>query len=404
MTTDDKPFLTLRFDGGRFAAHSMPVEVLAEFAAFEKVFAALARETYFAENSDRKRLPRGFRDMAKLSLVSTAHNCFTGVLAWASSGRKQVEGDSAGLEQLSFFSDGELGFVGPEQMLDAAGTKMMAIFDALNDTGELPFGVADATLRALAAVGKNLHDDESITAMRDPAKAGVVINRGTRERLARLRNQPIEINLSVEGEVDAIDEKKRTFVVLAGDGKRYEAKYDALMRTQVTDALRARITTRVVVSGTVSVANDGGTFTGVEDFEVYEVDGADAVVSLNVRLDSLMTVEPGWLDGEGSAPAPEAIEAARQVLGRVMVNHGIPRPGVFPNPEGGIQAEWMYKGWVIEARFDSLDILIDVVATAVKSGIEDERLIDRVQQGDTDVRSLAEFILGLEPQEPSNVQ
>lgn len=51
------------------------------------------------------------------------------------------------------------------------------------------------------------------------------------------------------------------------------------------------------------------------------------------RLDKLSRLEPGWLDGEGRTPTPQAVAKARSVaLGR-------PRAGIFPRPDGGLSIE-----------------------------------------------------------------
>ena len=47
----------------------------------------------------------------------------------------------------------------------------------------------------------------------------------------------------------------------------------------------------------------------------------------------------GWLDGEGRAVSKEALQTAEAFLFMVL-DAGVPRPGVYPTPDGGIQMEW----------------------------------------------------------------
>ena len=53
-------FLKPRLVGERFNAHSIPVEVLKDWAAFEGLIVEAARWLYLQENPRRTRTPRGF--------------------------------------------------------------------------------------------------------------------------------------------------------------------------------------------------------------------------------------------------------------------------------------------------------------------------------------------------------
>lgn len=65
------------------------------------------------------------------------------------------------------------------------------------------------------------------------------------------------------------------------------------------------------------------------------------------RLERLNTLGPGWLDGSGLAPTLEAIRATESFLYRVL-DLSLPRPGVFPRPDGGVQLEWDIDGNDVE--------------------------------------------------------
>jgi hypothetical protein len=75
------------------------------------------------------------------------------------------------------------------------------------------------------------------------------------------------------------------------------------------------------------------------------------VVRIGARLDALKEVKDGWLDG-ACAPRPVALEAASTVLESIARSHRrVPRPQIYPTPEGLIQAEWMVGAWAAEATF-----------------------------------------------------
>ena len=57
MKTD---FIQPRFDGARFAEHTLPVDVARDLAAYETLIVELAKHIYLREHTERERVPRGF--------------------------------------------------------------------------------------------------------------------------------------------------------------------------------------------------------------------------------------------------------------------------------------------------------------------------------------------------------
>jgi len=66
---------------------------------------------------------------------------------------------------------------------------------------------------------------------------------------------------------------------------------------------------------------------------------SDEHMPLARRFHELGMLEDGWLDGEGRAPRGDVLERAQRVLGE-LASLGLPRPGIFATPEGGVQMEW----------------------------------------------------------------
>lgn len=53
-------FLQPRFDGARFAEHTLPVEVARDLAAYETLVVELAKHLYLHDHPERQRVIRGF--------------------------------------------------------------------------------------------------------------------------------------------------------------------------------------------------------------------------------------------------------------------------------------------------------------------------------------------------------
>lgn len=76
-----------------------------------------------------------------------------------------------------------------------------------------------------------------------------------------------------------------------------------------------------------------------------------ALSRLNARLDALLDLDDGWLDGEGEAPTGLAIKSARRVL-TAAIESGADRPRIYPTPDGNVSAEWVIGDWGADAEFD----------------------------------------------------
>src|SRR5258708_38699880 len=64
-----EPFLEPRLIGKRFENHTMPVEFLQEWAAYEELVVELARRLFLEKNPKRRRVPRGFFEEFHLHLA-----------------------------------------------------------------------------------------------------------------------------------------------------------------------------------------------------------------------------------------------------------------------------------------------------------------------------------------------
>jgi hypothetical protein len=69
----------------------------------------------------------------------------------------------------------------------------------------------------------------------------------------------------------------------------------------------------------------------------------DDLAILDARLTQIEDLQPGWLDGEGQAPTPAVIRHAYATLADLL-RRNVPRPRLYPTPDGGVQAEWTEFG------------------------------------------------------------
>ena len=68
-------------------------------------------------------------------------------------------------------------------------------------------------------------------------------------------------------------------------------------------------------------------------------------------LKSLATLQDGWLDGQGRAPAKDKLQWLADAFG-ANFDTALPLPYLYPTVEGGIQAEWDIRDWSVTLEID----------------------------------------------------
>lgn len=370
-----EPFVKLTFDGRRFADHSIPVELLAEFAAFQQLIFKVARELFLKRFPDRKRLPNGFPEAAQLRLASTEENCFTGHL---------IRARPAVLPEPLDFT-----------WFDRARDVSIAALGSVASGHTLPEDFPREALALLASLGKRLDDDESLT-IRHGSAAGK-IDLASRGRLAAMTKRPLERLETVEGEVEEVYDGTSKFVLRTLSGERVEVSFDLVDRDEVVLALQFRPIALVSVHGQMIAGTPKKM--KPDELELIEHARSDDVLKAWNRLETFKNIEHGWLEGEGQAPSPKALSVARGVLARLMVGDvDLPRPRIYPTPEGDVQAEWVLGRWAADVTFKADDGLIEAAATHADTGAERFMTFTRTDVSPDDARSLSAWLEALVPE------
>ncbi len=78
---------------------------------------------------------------------------------------------------------------------------------------------------------------------------------------------------------------------------------------------------------------------------------------IETQIASLKGLSPGWLDGEGTAYDPAALDWLARLLKGILDGFRLPTPYLYPTPEGLARLEWSTSRWEVivnvdlEARF-----------------------------------------------------
>jgi len=360
-----EPFLRVTFGGGRFAAHVMPVDALAELVTLQQVVLELARAEFKRRNPDRVRVPRGFAQAARLDLAATEPNCFTASLT------REAPPVLPGMDPAIV------------DVVVASRDAVVSVLEGVaagREPGELP---AKAR-RLLARMGDRLGADEWIEIRMKPDTTAARVDASTRAKLSTLLHAPLEQVTDLDGEVEQFSDESEVIVLRLRDRRTVSLRFDRAQRAEVLDALTRRPAVRVQARARVQWGPSPRVLE-VESFEVVDHERWPDIERLWQRIEQLAGVPEGWLNGAGEAPSDAVLAQAREVLARLLVDHAeVPRPKVFPTPDGGLQAEWVFGRVAADVRFAPRDGAIEAEAADADSDATWARAfsVDEVRRDD----------------------
>jgi hypothetical protein len=386
IVDDSGRFLELRFDGGRFADHTAPVEILAELPVFQKLIVRVARQLFLKAHSDRTRVPKGFIEAAQLHLTASEANCFTAVLAQPEEASWQWTEEA----DVTVFRT-------------ARDLTVEALKNASAIDGTIPADFPYDAVDLLASIGGRLRGDEALFVRGATGSAAVRVDQTTRARLAQFAKQPLVIEATLDGEVVNFNDVNNTFHLRERAGERTELPFTSDQRDAIVEALSQRPIARVRVQGQLVISNSQRRVNPGYELETFDHERAPEVQRVWSRLESLKKVEDGWIRGEGRAPRPLALARAKEVLARLLVESPmIARPRVFPTAEGGVQAEWVFPEWAVDVCFAE-DGNIIAEATNADANDEQSRHFAVHEVTADDASSLAHWLSQLGPAETARV-
>ena len=191
---------TLRFDGERFAGHTLDVECTQELVAYRRIILACAKALWWRKHVDRERLPARFEDSFRLQF-------------------DRLEAGSALVplvrvlptDQVALDWDNRDEFDEAAQLVDAA-------ICAANDDALLPEAFPSNVVLLFREFGRTLRDDEVLFTRARHGTAEAPYTAKARKRLAEWVAATYEDVVEVTGEVQMASVKGQ-FSLLTGSGQ-----------------------------------------------------------------------------------------------------------------------------------------------------------------------------------------
>lgn len=355
MASQDNIFARLRLMGGRFDGDGMPVETLGELAQYRELVIGVAREMFLNEHPERKRVPRGFTDRLQLRLRTVEEGSAVPVLERPT----------------------------PDGTLLAADDDFTRARDAIEDAVKAaeadeppPNGFPSEALVLFNRFGQTLRPDEAIELRRGEASAGARYTAETRKKLVLRQKRTYQEELQGIGWITEVDGNGMSCHIRLrlGPTTPVPAPLDEVIFGPVKDVLEPNGEGPPVwVSGVGVFDSEKGLIRFDSIHDVSVLDEPEDLASLDKRLDEIASLSPGWLDGEGARPDSDVLARASRLLADLLTFE-VPRPRVFPTPEGGVQAEWTIGDHEISITFEPSGEL-HAVSVNVASGQAEEPVL-----------------------------
>jgi hypothetical protein len=315
MRQDDESFADVKFTGGRYEQHGLPVSSMPELERYERIIVEVAKELWRTSHSDRQRLPTRFGDQLALRLRAVRDGSVVPVLQRARGG---------------FDLDDVF-----DQARDRVDAEFAKIVTGAWDDVDLP----PRAMQALKRFGATLQDGEAFV-FRASDPSPIRYDQSTRRRyLSRESGATVEQVGDLFGVVRALDAEDQTFRFTlpgrsAGIPGSFASReiFDDLHRAlgnRETAYYRLACTYRVTAEADVVEISD---VSEVEVFLSSEDQGGS-------RLLVLAQMPAGWNGANAPVIDLATLEVARDLIAGIS-DRGLTAPQVYPTESGGVQLEW----------------------------------------------------------------
>jgi hypothetical protein len=334
------PFLKPRFTGPRFEAHTLPVEVAKDLAAYEDLIVELAKHLYLKAHLGRRRVPKGFEDSFSLHLEQVEDGSAIPVLACITAAGQLLPGGADGV----FF----------DQARDLVADCVQAVAEAK----PLPEAFPRELLNHFDGVGRSLRGDESVD-LGAQAAGKSVLTAERRKQLVLSAQKFYTKEIGLLGAVGEIDWERRSFRLRLDNNQ----PVNAVLPEWADDLVRQAggiERSRVILKG-IGIFDAWDRLQKVSVTHHLELSENHALAA---KLEALGDLMPGWLEGKGAVPPADGLNwLSDQLVTGFPADVAIPY--VCATPEGGVFLEWKTKAWRTSAEFELKTKTVVLQATSL---------------------------------------
>jgi len=309
-------FIQPRFDGERFAEHTLPIEIARDLAAYETLVVELAKHLYLQEHQDKQRVPKGFAADFHLHLENIEPGSTKPMLALVVTGLLALVSSTS-----TYF----------ERARDLVSECIAA------EGSSLPSAFPKELLFHFNQMGRSLRFGESMHLPR-AEMSDAVLTPERRKKLVLACDLVYEREVELMGAIEEADWGKSSFRLRLMDGNQTTVPMPDSFHHQARQ-YGGRNRHLVVVRGVATFDSWDRLqkVIGVESLEIQHN------AELAIRFDKLAELKDGWYEGAGLAPPSEALT----IIAEKFIAHypeSAPLPSIVPTQEGNLLAEWNALG------------------------------------------------------------
>ncbi|MFN0079886.1 MAG: hypothetical protein ACKVY0_25760 [Prosthecobacter sp.] len=337
------PFLQPHFEGERFDAHTLPVEVARDLAAYEELVMELAKHLYLQKHEGRKRVPRGFEKQFSLHIERVDEGSAKPLLSWVAAAGLLIPGGAE------------------SEYFEGARDVIAECVQASAEGRVLPAAFPPHLLDYFNVLGRSLREGESVN-LADSNRVPAILTPERRKKLVLAVQKTYQREVEMAGVIEETDWKNQTFRLRLDDGTAatapFSAFYDPLVR-QAGGITR----TRVLLRG-VGVFDAYDKLQKVAQTEHLEASENHALAA---QFEVLAGLKDGWMDGTGAQPPKEPLA---QLADRLVSSFpaDLPFPFVCATTEGHVFLEWTGKDHTASAEVSLSEEIVELQATHLGTG------------------------------------
>lgn len=330
----------------------MPVPVLSELIAYEALVLAVARSLFLHERQDRRRLPKGFEASFRLAMKGVEKGSAVPVIVRVT-------------EPASI----QLALNEPPDWFERSRDLVEAAIAAAAGHRDLPPEFPIDVLPRFTAFGRTLTDEEAIIVAQPGKQQGATYDRRVRKSLLLRGQGTYEDEVDIIGEVRAANKDAEGFEIRHNDERNLVVHTPrhflplAVRSLNESASVRVRGTGLFDAEGTLLRVTMASDVSPAEEGDEQTRSGCQTPVE--AQVESLKALAPGWYDEDSPGYEPAKLEWLSKLLVALLDGFQLPRPYIYPTPEGLAQAEWSTEKWEIVSKFDLGAQQADVLAIRV---------------------------------------
>lgn len=344
-------FLYFKFKGRRFKEKNIPISILDDIKAYNKIIIEMAAHLY--KQDCKSKLPKNFKKKFQLTITNLTKGSSVTHL-------EKIKNDENYIEnELDYF---DLARNQINQIILKAGQD--------EDFSEL---IPQSISKLFKDFGKGLQDGESVLlSTKLDFKQYSKFDKSIQKKILNTPKSK-KVYLTVfDGNIDSVKKSDSSYSILTSSTKQknpprghFSVAYENYICKALTQnkSIRVKIFSRSSFKADDSIDSLGT----LQHLILYTKEGTIFVPNPVTRIDEISKLKDGWLNGEGVKFTSSNLKSLSELITAICSNNDIPSPFIYPHPDNEISLEWSLGTWEVTCLISFSEKLITIDSFDTKS-------------------------------------